>query len=90
MQQDRKGAGKAADLAPQIVNVELVNGLPVFRIGTRALNSKSDLTEFLKTLPHEAGVFVRGSNLAPVHAIAAVLQATKDAGFTKVTYVPTN
>ncbi|MCC6283856.1 MAG: biopolymer transporter ExbD [Phycisphaerales bacterium] len=89
LQQDKQGAGKAADLTPQIVRVELVDGKAVYRLGERVFGSQRDLRAVLEALPKEGGVFVRGSNLAPVSAVAGALQACKDAGFTKVTYVPT-
>ena len=38
----------------------------------------------------EGGVFVRVSGAAPVSAAAEALQACRDAGFQRVSYVPAN
>lgn len=88
LQMEKAGAGRASDLAPQVVNVEVRDGAPVFRLGDRVITTKHELTAILAGLPKESGVFVRVSGAAPVEAAAAALQAVKDAGFTRVSYVP--
>jgi biopolymer transport protein ExbD len=88
LQVDQDGSSTAADLQPQIVLVEMGPGGPVYQIGDRAIPTKPELVSVLSQLPKDAGVFVRVSNLVPVEWAAAALQACKDAGFTKVTYVP--
>lgn len=83
-QQDAAGA----DLQPQVVNVTTQGGEPRYQIGTHMVESREMLTELLRDLPTEAGVFVRVHDSAPVYAAAAALQACRDAGFTKISYVP--
>jgi biopolymer transport protein ExbD len=90
LQAERKGSGASADLQPQIVNVVQTADGPRFKIGTRELRSKASLSVVLRELPKEGGVFVRVSGAAPVSAAAEALQACKDAGFRRVSYVPTN
>lgn len=85
---ERRGSGQAGDLTPQIVHVLVQNGTEVFRVGDRLLTEQRALTDLLKQLPKERGVFVKVSAQASVGAAAAAVQATKDAGFTRVTYVP--
>lgn len=85
---DREGSGRAADFQPQILSVRREDGRVVFRIGERAFTERAPLVELLSRLNKDAGVFVKGANDVPVEATAAALQSCKDAGFTRITYVP--
>ncbi len=89
LQTERRG-GTSTDLQPQIVHVEMLDGRAVFRVAEQVFTTRGELTALLEKLPKERGVFVRVSNLPPVGAAAAALQACKDAGFRKVTYVPSS
>lgn len=84
---DQRGSG-AADLVPQIVNVEAPGGTVRFRLGDRAVPDRPQLTSLLSQLPKAGGVVVRVAGEAPVWSAAAAVQACKDAGFNKVSYVP--
>ena len=86
--QTESKSGRAADLQPQVVLVDVVDGAAVFIMGGRVMRTKRELTELLVQLPKESGVFVKVEGRATVRATAAALQACKDAGFAKVTYVP--
>ena len=86
--QEQRGSGRASDLEPQIVDVVKENGADVFRIGARLFMDKASLTAALRELPKEPGVFVRVSNDVSVAGAAAAVQAGRDAGFDKVSYVP--
>lgn len=88
LQSEKQSAGRAADLQPQVVSVEMSATGPIFRLGARALTTQADLEGLLRALPKEGGVFVKVSGDVPVGAAAAALQASKDAGFKKVSYVP--
>jgi len=88
LQAEQQASGALADLQPQVIRVELVDGVPAFRLGARVLRSKEELTSILEKLPTEGGVFIRVANDVPVSAPAAAIQAAKDAGFRKVSYVP--
>lgn len=85
---DSKASG-SADLAPQIVTVGASNGKTVFQLGTRSIPDRAALVGILRQLPKDRGVFVKVSSAAPVSGAAAALQACREAGFTKVNYVPT-
>lgn len=86
---ETKGAGREADLQPQIVHVEPgETRRGVFRIGQRVLMSRDSLRAVLAQLPKEAGVIIRVKGDAPVAAAAAAEQACKDAGFQRISYVP--
>jgi len=82
-----KGGG-AQDLTPQIVEVRRIDGREVFVIGTRSLFDRAALTEALRALPRDQGVFVRVHPGPSVGAAAMAMQAASDAGFKQVTYVP--
>jgi biopolymer transport protein ExbD len=85
---DKRSGSAASNLVPQIVNVEGGDGQGAFRLGERLIADKKSLTDVLKSLPKEGGVVVRVSGSAPTHAVASAIQACKDAGFVKISYVP--
>lgn len=85
---DKRSGSSASNLVPQIVNVEGGDGRGAFRLGERLIADKKSLTDVLKSLPKEGGVVVRVSGTAPTHAVASAIQACKDAGFAKISYVP--
>lgn len=84
----REGSGSAADLAPQIVEVELRDGAPAYRIGARVLRDQEALTSILRALPKDGGVFVRSGDDVAWGWVAGALQSAHDAGFERRTYVP--
>lgn len=81
--------GKGSNLQPQVVMVEVKDGAAVFVIGERTVKDRAGLESVLKVLPKEQGVFVKVTGSVPVEAAAAALQAATDAGFKKISYVPT-
>jgi biopolymer transport protein ExbD len=81
---DKQGAGAGSDLAPQIVFVDARG----FKLGERLFSDKAALSPVLAQLPKQNGIIVKVVGAAPVEAAAGALQACKDAGFTKVSYVP--
>jgi biopolymer transport protein ExbD len=86
---ESRKAGRAADLQPQVVIVDATpDGRGIFRLGERATSDRETLVAVLRDLPKESGVFVKVMGRAPVDATAAAWQACKDAGFTRITYVP--
>jgi biopolymer transport protein ExbD len=85
---DATGRGAAANLIPQILNVERSEKGPVFRIGERIMTDRAGLVAVLTQLPKDGGVFVRVRGDVAVDAVALALQACKDSGFKKISYVP--
>ncbi|MCW5581162.1 MAG: biopolymer transporter ExbD [Luteimonas sp.] len=84
---ERRGAGRGSDLQSQILNVEVVDGKVRYRVGERAMSGQADARALLEQLPKRPGIVVRVADSAPVSAAAAALQACRDAGFSKVSYV---
>lgn len=85
---DKPGKGRGSDLQTQVLYVEPGAGGPRFRLGDRAVEQRPALAVLLKQLPKDGGIIVKVSPQVQVDAAAAALQACKDAGFQKVSYVP--
>ncbi len=84
---DRTGAA-SGDLQPQVVTVGVSNGQPTFRMGDRLLNDRASLEGVLRQLPKQNGVFIKVPGDVPVWVPTMAIQAARDAGFVKVSYVP--
>ncbi|HYE63137.1 MAG TPA: biopolymer transporter ExbD [Phycisphaerales bacterium] len=84
---DRRGAA-AGNLQPQIVTVGVNGDSPLFRLGDRFFNDRGSLEAVLRQLPKDDGVFIKVPGDVPVWAATMALQAARDAGFHKVSYVP--
>ena len=80
---------KGTNLQPQVVMVQAKEGGAVYVIGERVVKDREALENVLKLLPKEQGVFVKVTGQVPVDAAAVALQAASDAGFRKISYVPT-
>jgi biopolymer transport protein ExbD len=85
---EKPGAGSAQDLQPLILDVRLDGGRASFRLGDRVSTERAGLRDVLSQLPKAGGVVVRVAGDVPVEAAATAIQACKDAGFAKVSYVP--
>lgn len=86
--QTEGGGVRSVELQPQIVDIATDAQGVRFTIGQVMVRDKAGLTRVLERLPREPGVAVRSTPDAPISAIAAALQAAKDAGFEKRSYVP--
>lgn len=84
---DAAGAGRSSML-PQVISVESAGASAVYKVGERVFADRDTLTLLLKQLPKDNGVFVRVRGDVLVEAAAAALQAARDAGFTRISYVP--
>ncbi|MAB82532.1 MAG: hypothetical protein CMJ24_03730 [Phycisphaerae bacterium] len=85
---DADSAGAQIDYQPQVIEVVRLDGRPTYVLGDRMLDDLGSLTEVIRGLPKEIGVFVRVSPGIPVEFALAAVQACRDAGFQQVTYVP--
>ena len=83
----KRAAGSGSDYSTQVLFVQVEDGKPRFRLGTRVILTQEELTEVLTKLPKEPGIVVRAADEAPVQWTAAALQAARDAGFARVSYV---
>ena len=88
LQAERVRGGAGADFQAQIVDVRPVEGRAAFVVGSRAVFDAPSLRRVLEALPKEGGVFVRGHEGVRTTAAVDALQAARDAGFERVTYVP--
>lgn len=86
--QTEGGGVRSVELQPQIIDVGVDAQGVRFTLGQVVARDKESLTGVLERLPRGPGVAVRADAGAPVSAIAAALQAARDAGFEKRSYVP--
>ncbi|MFK7882941.1 MAG: ExbD/TolR family protein [Phycisphaerales bacterium] len=86
--QTEGGGVRAADLQPQIIEISVDSAGVRFAIGQMQVRDQSGLRVVLERLPREPGVAIRATPDAPIAAIASAMQAAKDAGFEKRSYVP--
>lgn len=84
---ERRGAGTGSDLQSQVLYVEVADGKVRYRVGQRPLATQAEARALLEQLPKKPGIVVKVADTAPVSAAASALQACRDAGFTKVSYV---
>jgi len=80
-------AGPDSDFQPQIVEVRHLEGATAYRLGTEVFRDRQALTDALAPLPKQSGLFVKVFDDVPVAAAAAAIQAGRDAGFERLTYV---
>lgn len=88
LQTSSESAAGSQLLDPQIIEVLNIEGTPVYRIGARAMASREELGDLLDQLPKSEGLFVKVYDRVPVGFAVAALQEANDAGFSQVTYVP--
>ena len=86
----QEGAGESSDeLEPQIIEVVKRGNDEIYLIGSQAISSREALFEVLSNLPHEPGLIVKVNGTTTVAFALAAIQEGRNAGFDKVTYVPT-
>ena len=89
LQPDRTtAAGAMQDFQPQIIDVELIDSAPGYRLGSRLFRDADSLRSALTQLRLDSGLFIRVHAGPTVGFAASAMQAGRDAGFTSVTYVP--
>lgn len=80
-------AGPDSDFQPQIVEVRLVDGSAAYVLGMETFRDRQALTTALEPLHKPSGLFVKVFDDASVAAAATAIQAGRDAGFERLTYV---
>ena len=88
--QTEGGGVQSSDLQPQVIEIRMRGAVPVYVMGEVALLDAIGLEGFLKDLPKEPGVAIKSEPDVPVWAIAAALQAARNAGFQRRSYVPSD
>lgn len=86
--QTEGGGVRSSDLQPQIVRISLDDGQPVYTIGQVRSSDRASLETVLKQLPRDAGVAIKAELDVPIQSIATALQAARNAGFSRRSYVP--
>jgi biopolymer transport protein ExbD len=88
LQTQRSGDAAASDFEPQILDVVVRDGSPVYQIGSAVARTRGELGAALAGMHRPSGLFVRVADNVPVGFAVGAIQAGRDAGFEKVTYVP--
>jgi biopolymer transport protein ExbD len=88
LQAEQEGRVGASDLEMQIIDVKMVDGLPAYVVGELVLRDTASLVVVLRDLPKGPGAFVRCSDAMKTRHAAGAMQACRDAGFERMTYVP--
>lgn len=86
--QTEGGGVRSSDLQPQIIRISLDDGEPVYTIGQVRSSDRVSLEAVLKQLPRDAGVAIKADPDVPIQSIATALQAARNAGFSRRSYVP--
>ena len=88
--QKTSAAQAASDLAPAIVDITRGSaGSFIYKVGGREMTSAQELTEVLRQFENKLeGAFVRVEDDAPFQMAADAIQASKNARFSLVFYVP--
>lgn len=77
-----------ADLQPAVVDVVAAGGSYAFKLGSRQVPTRAELTDVLRQFPNKGdGAFVRVRDEIPFVWAAEALQACHDAGFVSVSYL---
>jgi biopolymer transport protein ExbD len=82
-----EAVGPDSDFQPQIVEVRLLNGTPAYLLGTEVFRNRSALTSALEPMHKPSGLLVKVFDDVSVAAAATAIQAGRDAGFERLTYV---
>ncbi len=88
--QTEGGGVRSNDLQSQILQIQMQNDRPVWVIGELIVQDSKAIEQVLSSLPKEPGIVIKSVPDAPISAIAAALQAARNAGFQKRSYVPSD
>lgn len=88
LQTQSDSAVTMSDFQPQIIEVLMQDGQPMYRVGGRVIALRGELADTLAPLPKNEGVFIHVFDEVPVGFAVAAMQVAHDAGFDQVTYVP--
>lgn len=86
--QTEGGGVQSSDMQPQIIRISVLNGESVFTIGQVRCSDRASLESVLGQLPREPGVAIKAEPDVPIQSIATALQAARNAGFARRSYVP--
>ncbi|MEZ6165307.1 MAG: biopolymer transporter ExbD [Phycisphaerales bacterium] len=88
--QTEGGGVRSSDLQPQIIQISVINGQSIYTIGQVQCSDRASLESVLQQLPRDAGVAIKADPDVPVQSIATALQAARNAGFSRRSYVPSD
>jgi biopolymer transport protein ExbD len=86
--QSPEAANAPGDFQSQTIEVRRGESSPVYVLGSHVCRTRQELTKALEPLPRDIGVLVKVYDGVDVGFAVAAIQASHDAGFNQVTYVP--
>jgi biopolymer transport protein ExbD len=86
--QTEGGGVSSSDLQPQIIQISLQEQQIVYTIGQVRCADRASLESVLIQLPRDPGVAIKSAPDVPIQAVATALQAARNAGFARRSYVP--
>lgn len=86
--QTEGGGVSSSDLQPQIIQISLQEQQVVYTIGQVRCADRASLESVLNQLPRDPGVAIKSAPDVPIQAVATALQAARNAGFARRSYVP--
>ncbi|HVP74103.1 MAG TPA: biopolymer transporter ExbD [Phycisphaerales bacterium] len=88
LQTQSGGSGSVGDFQTQNIEVRIVDGTPAYVVGMQVARDRQHLASVLAPLPKATGAFVKVFDGVNVGFAVTAVQTAHDAGFEKVTYVP--
>lgn len=86
--QTEGGGVSSSDLQPQIIQITLQEGQVIFTIGQVRCTDRASLESVLNQLPRDPGIAIKSAPDVPIQAVATALQAARNTGFARRSYVP--
>lgn len=80
--------GAAGEITTFTLTIDMNGQEANYHLGSRVFRNQAALTDVLAQLNKTGGLIIRAAPNAPVSAIATAIQAGKDAGFSRVSFVP--
>jgi len=90
LQTEEGASSEQYELDPQIIQVSSEGDVQIYKVGNRLVPDRHSLGELLAQLPHEPGLIVKVDGSTDVAFAIAAIQEARDAGFERVTYVPSS
>lgn len=86
--QTEGGGVSSSDLQPQIIQISLEGEQVIYTLGQVRCSDRVSLESVLSQLPRDPGVAIKSAPDVPIQAVATALQAARNAGFARRSYVP--
>lgn len=86
--QTEGGGVSSSDLQPQIIQISMQGTQVVYMLGQVRCTDRVSLESVLNQLPKDPGVAIKAEPDVTIQSVATALQAARNAGFARRSYVP--